>query len=118
MTDNITQISGALAEFRTVDAGIAELRAQRDELLAALEREAAAMRADERVRQSLAAITPTQVRELVLGMDSPAALLGAVSRIVLDPDLTCRLHYGLSVASPRGFGRWSHPTIVRLCAGF
>jgi len=83
--------------------------------IAALEREASASAAEDQVREELARITPTRVREIFLGMESSTALLQAVSRVVLEPDLTCRIHYGLSVASPRRFGRWA-PELVRAVA--
>lgn len=43
------------------------------------------------------------------------ALVGALSHITLEPDLSCRLHYGLSMASPARSGR-SPPAITRVLA--
>lgn len=109
-----------------LDAEIARLRKQRDRAaklaiseadgdifaamvgdlgrqIEALEREVTASAAEDQVQAELRNLTPTRIREIFLGMESHEALVGALSHITLEPDLSCRLHYGLSMASPGGF---------------
>lgn len=79
----------------------------------ALKREAEAVSAETVAAETLRAITPTQVREYLLGMDNDRAMIvGMVGKVVLDPDLTGRIEYRLCVASPRRSDRWATPMAV------
>jgi site-specific DNA recombinase len=74
----------------------------------ALKREADALAAESRADNAVQAITPTEIRELLMKQDNDRALLKVfVRRVVLDADLQGRVEYGLSMASPRGFDRWA-----------
>ncbi len=101
------------AELALGEAGptFAALVADRSRQIEALQREAAAKRTDQSLSEQLARLTPQRLKELLLDTDPAKSLESLVERIILEPDLTCRLHYKAvpgqqawrSVASPRGF---------------
>lgn len=79
----------------------------------ALRHEADAIAREDKATAAIRTITPTAVREAILGLDSDRALVTAlVSRVVLDADMTGRIEYGLSLASPRRTDRWAAPVSV------
>lgn len=76
----------------------------------ALRHEAAAVAKEQVASKAVKSITPTAVREAILGLDSDRALITTlVRRVVLDPDMTGRIEYGLSLASPRRSDRRAAP---------
>lgn len=109
---------GARLALETDDPVYTRLVGELSCQIEALRHEAAALDAQDQAREEIARITPTKVREILLGLDSPRALLAGVEKVVLEPELTCRIHYSLSMASPRGFGRWTAGVVreVRLRA--
>lgn len=81
----------------------------RSSQIEALRRELEAVDMDSDLLRQVRELTPGTLRELLLELGGPSeALQTMVDRVILDPDLSCRLHYraagGLSVASPRGHG--------------
>ncbi len=87
---------------------------QRSEQIEALKREADAVRADDALSRELAGLSIEKLRAVLADRTPAKALPALVERIILEPDLTCRLEYRavhgqrrwLSVASPRGFDSW------------
>lgn len=89
----------------------------RSKQIAALRAELAAIEADAALTQVVRALTPRKLRELLFELGGPSEALPAlVDRIVLEPDLSCTIHYRapgcLSMASPRGRDKWT-PTFSR-----
>lgn len=86
----------------------------RSRQVAALRSELEAVSQDVALSEAVRQLTPARLKELLFEMGGPrAALTAMVERVVLDPELeSFSIHYkpavGLSMASPRGFGRWDH----------
>jgi len=83
---------------------------ERSDQIAALRAELEAVESDSALIEAVRRLTPAVLRELLLELGGPAAALQAmVARVVLEPDLSCRVDYraagALSMASPRGYGR-------------
>lgn len=75
--------------------------------------EAAAVAAESAADEAVRGLSATDIREALLGLDSDKAIIrGLVRRVVLDPDLSGRVEYSLSMASPQGSGRWTAPAHV------
>ena len=93
---------------------------ERSRQIAALKAELAAIEADAALTQAVRALTSRKLRELLFELGGPTeALPSLVEKIILEPDLTCTIHYHatgcLSMASPRGFDGWT-PTVSRRVA--
>jgi hypothetical protein len=80
----------------------------------ALRKQAAAARRDEELTKTLRGISVETARAAISGAQGSAALVRSlVARVILEPDLTCRIDYlpaldrSLTMASPRGFGSWA-----------
>lgn len=80
----------------------------------ALRKRAAAARRDEELTKTLRGISVETARAAISGAQGSAALVRSlVARVILEPDLTCRIDYlpaldrSLTMASPRGFGSWA-----------
>lgn len=81
---------------------------------AALRAQAEAARRDERALKAIREISRETAREALGAEQDPSALIRSlVARIILEPDLTCTVHYlpqldcSLSLASPRGSDIWT-----------
>lgn len=88
---------------------------------AAVRHQADAARKDAAVTQAARMVTTETARNAVGDDPSPYALIrGLVARVILEPDLTCRIDYlpaldrSLSVASPRGSVTWAISSVVGL----
>jgi site-specific DNA recombinase len=87
---------------------------ERGRQIDALRREAAAIRSEATLTEHTGKLTPEQLRERLAEQGPARAIQTLVERIVLEPDLTCRLQYKAlsyreqwrSMASPKGFDRW------------
>jgi hypothetical protein len=88
-----------------------QLVSDRTRQIEALQREAAALRADDSLSRHFTGLTIDSLRELLADQEPAKAIETLVERVVLEPDLTCRMLYKAvpgkagwrSVASPRGF---------------
>jgi site-specific DNA recombinase len=87
---------------------------QRGEQIEALKKEADAVRADDTLSKDLGSLSPAALRSVLADRGPAKALQGLVERVILEPDLRCRLEYRavhgqrrwLSVASPTGREGW------------
>lgn len=76
----------------------------------ALRHEAKAWEREALATEAVRHITPTAVREAILAINDDQGLINAlVKRIILDPNMTGRIEYGLPMASPRRADRWAAP---------
>lgn len=99
----------------TSDAGtFLALVNERTRQIDALRREMDAVRAENSLATHVASLTPEKLRDILSDQEPKKAMETLVERIILEPDLTCRIHYRAlpgrsqwrSMASPRGFDRW------------
>lgn len=87
---------------------------QKGQQIEALKREAAAVQADDAFSRDLGTLDATQLRAILDDRGPAKALQSLVERVILEPDLRCRIDYKLdparpqwlSLASPRGFETW------------
>lgn len=87
----------------------------------AVRRQAEAARRDEALLKATRGISLQTVRDAITGEQSDSALVKSlVARIVLEPDLSCRIDYlpslvrSPTMASPRGFDGWAISSVVGL----
>lgn len=101
------------------------LVAERARQIEALKREAAAIRTEASLSESTRELTPEQLRERLAEQGPARAIQTLLERIILEPDLTCRLQYKAlayrsewrSMASPRGFDGWPQELEATLIIG-
>jgi len=106
----LTKRKARAAELALGEGGetFAQMVGELSRQIAALEREAAALTAEDEAGRSLRELTPGQLRESLLALEDDQALVAALQRIVLDPATNrAELLYRLSVASPKGYDRWT-----------
>lgn len=102
-----------------------QLVAERGRQIDALKREAVAIRAEASLSTTTRELTPAQLRELLSEQGPSRAIQTLLERVILEPDLTCRLQYKAlayrsgwrSVASPRGFDGWPQELTATLLIG-
>lgn len=101
------------------------LVAERARQIEALRREAAAIRTEASLSESTRELTPNQLRERLSEQGPARAIQTLLERIILEPDLTCRLQYKAlayrsewrSMASPGGFDGWPQELEATLIIG-
>lgn len=93
-----------------------QLVEERSRQIDALKREALAVRAEGSFRQHVSDMTPGQMKAMLADKDPARLLETFLERIILEPDLTCRLYYRVlpgkrrwrTVASPEVSHSWPH----------
>ena len=100
----------------TVDdsSSFTRLISERTNQISALRAELSAVEGDQALSEAVRALTPARLRELLMEFGGPdEALARLAEKVVLEPNLTCQVHYRaawcLSMASPRGFEPLSPP---------
>lgn len=91
-----------------------ELVTERSRQIDALRREATAIRKEATLTEHTSSLTPDQLRERLAEQGPARAIQTLLERIILEPDLTCRLQYKAlnyrtqwrSMASPKGCDSW------------
>ena len=104
------------------------LVAERSDQIAVMRKEIDQFAAEAAAPAALRTLTVAGLRQMLVELDSPAALVrGLVARVVLDPNYACQIEYRtpsqevrcLSMASPRDFDRCAPAAIspLRLAGG-
>jgi site-specific DNA recombinase len=99
-----------------------QLVAERGRQIDALRREVTAIRAESNLTAHTSSLTPDQLRERLTEQGPARAIQTLLERIILDPDLTCRIQYKAlsyrsewrSMASPQECNSWPHDLTAKL----